>query len=39
MKKAMKKVVAAEVQRVPATFDDLIDEPIRKGFSFSYGLI
>jgi hypothetical protein len=34
MKKVVKKVVAAEVRRVPAAFDDLIDEPIRKGFFF-----
>jgi hypothetical protein len=33
MKKVVKKIVAAEVRRVPATFDDLVDEP-RKGFFF-----
>jgi hypothetical protein len=34
MKKVVKKIVAAEIRRVPATFDDLIDELIRKGFYF-----
>jgi hypothetical protein len=33
MKKVVKKIVATEVRRVPATFDDLVDEP-RKGFFF-----
>jgi hypothetical protein len=32
-RKAVKKVAAAEVFRVPATFDDLVDEP-RTGFFF-----
>jgi hypothetical protein len=27
MKKVVKKVAAAEVRRVPAAFDDLVDEP------------
>jgi hypothetical protein len=34
MKKAVKKVAAAEVQRVPSAFnDDLLAEPSQKGFS------
>jgi hypothetical protein len=33
MKKAVKKIVVAELRRVPAAFDDLVDEP-RKGFLF-----
>jgi hypothetical protein len=34
----VKKVAVAEVFRVPATFDDLVDKP-RTGFSFVFGLI
>jgi hypothetical protein len=34
MKKVVKKIAAAEIRRVPTTFDDLIDELIRKGFYF-----
>jgi hypothetical protein len=33
MKKAAKKIAAAEVRRVPAAFDDLVDEH-RTGFCF-----
>jgi hypothetical protein len=38
-KKAVKKIVVAEVRRVPSAFDDdMIVEPSHKGFSLACGL-